>query len=68
VTKTEVVDGVVRVHVRGRALRQPELGNQLTDAEKAWRSLGGAERPKLTPRPGLRPSTKPTAGQKLGNR
>ena len=68
VTKTEVVDGVVKVHVRGRALRQPELGSLLADAEKEWRTLGGKQRPKLTPRPGLRPVTTPAGGRKLGNR
>jgi hypothetical protein len=68
VTQTEVVDGVVRVHVRGRALRQPELGSLLADAQKDWRSLASAPRPKLTPRPGLRPGTTPAAGRKLGQR
>jgi hypothetical protein len=67
VTRAEVRNGVVRVHVRGRALNAPALGDSVATAEAAWRGLAGRPslrplpRPvgKLTLRPGLTPKGLP---------
>lgn len=68
VTKTEIVDGIVRVHVRGRALRQPELGDSVAAAQKEWRKLAGSDRPRLQLRQGLRPRVTPNGKTGLGGR
>ncbi|MEZ6017094.1 MAG: hypothetical protein R3F49_18400 [Planctomycetota bacterium] len=65
VTEAEVVNGVVKLHVRGRALRQPELGDSVAAAQKEWARLGGAGRAKLQPSTGLRPRTAPGRAQGL---
>ncbi|MFO1078637.1 MAG: hypothetical protein U1E73_13010 [Planctomycetota bacterium] len=51
VTAAEIANGVVRVHVRGRELRQPKLAGDLAEAQRAWRGLGTAQVRKGAPRP-----------------
>lgn len=49
VTKAEVGDGVMRVHVRGRELKQPKLAGDLAEAQRAWRGLGGVKKGQKRP-------------------
>jgi hypothetical protein len=47
VTKAEVKNGVLRVHVQGRELRRPKLAMTPEQAEREWATVAPAKKPGL---------------------
>lgn len=60
VSKVEVVDGVVKVHVQGKTLAQPTLGKAVEEARKSFEQFASASAPRLPK--GKGPVLKPQLG------
>ncbi|MCA8964525.1 MAG: hypothetical protein H6838_19270 [Planctomycetes bacterium] len=61
VTRTEVSGGVLKVHVRGKVLQQPAMGNATAEIAAAWKRFAGKQKPVLRP-------TRPVVRRPVGGR